>query len=68
MGFLRKQEERLAVRLLEWQYQRINAKVPPKKAIEKSAEELVEKAHRIARERGKNVMGILKELINDFKK
>jgi hypothetical protein len=68
VGFIRQQEERLAVRLLIWQYRRINVSVPAMEELEKQAARLVEDAHRIARERGRNVMSILKEMINDIKK
>ena len=68
MGFIRQQEERLAVRLLIWQYRRINVSVPAMEDLEKQAARLVEDAHRIARERGRNVKSILKEMIHDIKK
>jgi len=68
MGFIRRQEERLAIRLLTWQYQRINIPVPAMEALEIHAARLVEDAHKIARERGHNVVGILKELIADIRK
>ena len=68
MGFIRQQEKRLAVRLLIWQYQRLNISVPSMEELEKQAAMFVEDAHRIARERGRNVMSILKEMIHDIKK
>ena len=68
MGFLRRQEERLAVRYLIWQYQRANIPVPPAQQLERQAEQIVSEAHRIARKRGRNVVGIVKELIEDIKK
>jgi hypothetical protein len=68
VGFIRQQEERLAVRLLIWRYQRINVSVPAMEELEKQAARFVDDAHRIARERGRNVMSILKEMINDIKK
>ncbi len=67
MGFIRQQEKRLAVRLLTWQYQRMNVPVPAMEALEQQAARFVEDAHRIARERGRNVMSILKEMIGDLK-
>ena len=67
MGFIRQQEKRLAVRLLIWQYQRMNMSVPAMEALEQQAASFVEDAHRIARERGRNVMSILKEIIGDLK-
>ena len=68
MGFIRQQEERLALRLLTWQYQRMNMTLPDQKEMETRASRLVEDAHRIARERGRNVMSIMKELVQDLKK
>jgi len=68
VGFIRQQEERLAARLLIWQYQRLNIPVPAKDELEHQAARLVEDAHRIARERGRNVVSILKEMIADIKK
>ena len=67
MGFIRQQEERLAVRLLIWQHQRMNIPVPAMEELEQQAARFVEDAHRIARERGRNVMSILKEMIADIK-
>ena len=67
MGFIRQQEKRLAVRLLTWQYQRMNIPVPSMEALEQQADRFVEDAHRIARERGRNVISILKEMIGDLK-
>ena len=67
MGFIRQQEKRLAVRLLTWQYQRMNIPVPAMEELEQQAARFVEDAHRIARERGRNVMSILKEMIGDLK-
>ena len=67
MGFIRQQEKRLALRLLTWQYQRMNITVPAMEELEQQADRFVEDAHRIARERGRNVMSILKEMIGDLK-
>lgn len=67
MGFIRQQEKRMAVRLLTWQYQRMNVPVPAMEELEQQAGRFVEDAHRIARERGRNVMSILKEMIGDLK-
>ena len=68
MGFLRRQEERLAIRLLTWQYQRMNYSVPAREELERQAVKLVNDAHQIARERGRNVISIMKEMIADLKK
>ena len=68
MGILRRQEKRLAIRLLSWRYKRENLSLPAIEELEQQADRLVDDAHRIARERGRNVMTIIKEMIADVKK
>jgi hypothetical protein len=68
MGFFRQQEEKLAMRFLTWQYQKIAAPVPPEDELARQAAKIVDEAHRIARERGSNVVAIMKELISDLMK
>ena len=68
MGFIRMQEERMAAKLLAWHYERIGVAVPDEVELEQRARQLVDDAHRIAKERGKNVVTIVKELIADLKK
>ncbi len=68
MGFFRQQEERMAVRLLAWQCQRLKIALPPQDELETRAVVLVDEAHRIARERGRNVLSIMKELVGDLRK
>jgi len=67
MGFIRQQEEKMAVRLLTWRYQKMNITVPSMPELERQAAKLVEDAHRIARERGRNVISIMKDLVDDLK-
>ncbi len=66
-SFVRRQEERLAIRLLTWQYQRMNLPVPVIGELERQAAKIVDDAHRIARERGRNVMSIIKEMVANIK-
>ncbi len=66
-SFIRRQEERLAIRLLAWQYQRMNLPVPVIGELERQAAKIVDDAHRIARERGRNVMSIIKEMVASIK-
>jgi hypothetical protein len=68
MGFFRQQEERLAIRFLTWQYQKMEKPVPDDAELKLQAAQIVQKAHRIARERGRNVIAIIKDLVNDIKK
>ena len=68
MGFFRKQENELAVKLLKWQYTRLNLPIPDDASLRHHAERLVDDAHKIAKEKGQNVLGIMKELIHDLKK
>lgn len=68
MGFIRNQEVNLAVRLLKWKYQ--NAGISPldETLIRKQAENVVDDAHRIAKERGNNVVTIIKDLVSEIQK
>jgi hypothetical protein len=68
MGFFRQQEERLAIRFLTWQYQKLEKPVPDDAELKLQAVKIVQEAHRIARERGRNVIAIIKDLVNDIKK
>jgi len=68
MGFIRRQEIQLAIKFLVWQYQKANLSVPKHSALEQQAGEIIDEAHRIARERGSNVLSIIKELAADIKK
>ena len=68
MGFFRKQEEKVAIRLLAWQYQRMNRPLPPYSDLQAQAAQLVDEAHHIAKERGGNVVAILKDLVAELRK
>ncbi len=68
IGLIRRQEERLALRLLAWQYQKMKLPLPVPEELHRQAGKLVDDAHRIARERGRNVVSILKEMISDYLK
>jgi hypothetical protein len=68
MGFIRQQEEKLAVRLLTWRYQKMNIAVPAATELQHQAAKLVDDAHKIARERGRNVISIMKDLVEDLKR
>lgn len=68
MGFFRQQEVKMAQRLLAWQYQRLQRQPPSEAELARQAAQLVDEAHRIARERGRNVIAIIKEMVADSKK
>ena len=68
MGFIKQQEEKMAVRLLAWRYQKMNIAVPDMPELERQASKLVDDAHKIARERGRNVISIMKDLVDDLKR
>ena len=67
MGFIRDQQVRLALRLLTWKYQRNGLPLPESGVLRKTACQVVDEAHRIAGARGRNVVSIVKELVNDLK-
>jgi hypothetical protein len=46
----------------------MNLGVPAISMLQRQAEKIVADAHRIARERGGNIIAIIKELVNDLKK
>jgi hypothetical protein len=68
MGFFRQQEEKIAMRFLSWQYQKLDLPAPDNAELARQAARIVEEAHQIARERGSNVISIMKDLIADLKK
>lgn len=57
----------MAMHLLAWRYKKANLPPPDPTRLSEMASDLVEDAHRIARQRGQNVWSILKELIADLK-
>ncbi len=68
MGFIRRQEIQLTIKFLVWQYQKANIPLPEHLALEQQAGKIIDDAHSIARERGSNVLSIIKELAADIKK
>jgi hypothetical protein len=68
MGFIRQQEEKLAMRFLSWQYEKLKKPIPPEAELEQQAVQIVAEAHGIARKRGRNVMAIIKDLIAEIKR
>jgi len=65
MGFIKEQQVKLALRLLAWRYEKAGQPLPESATLQRQARELVDDAHRIARERGGNVLSILKQMAND---
>jgi len=68
MSFFRRQEVRFARRLLAYRYEQMGRAAPPEAEMRAQAEKVVEEAHRIARERGRNVAAIIGELLEDLKR
>ena len=68
LGFIKQQERKLALRLLTWHYQRNSVAMPNTGQLRQEANRVVDDAHRIARERGSNVLSIIKELIADIRR
>lgn len=66
MGFIREQEKKMAIRFLTWQYQKLKKPLPANDELAHQAGVIVDEAHRIARQRGRNVMAIMKDLIADL--
>jgi hypothetical protein len=68
MGFFRNQEEKMAARFLRWQYKKQKLPPPTESDIRQHAERIIDEAHRIATERGGNLLDFMKELVQDFLK
>jgi len=68
MGFIKEQQVKLALRLLAWRYEKAGQPLPGPAVLQRQARELVDDAHRIARERGGNVLSILKEMAADVRR
>jgi hypothetical protein len=66
MGFIRNQEEKLAAKVLRWQYEKQKLPLPAEADLMTQTGRIVDEAHRIARERGGNLFEIMKELVRDF--
>ena len=68
MGFIREQEERLVIGLLTAKYQKKNLPVPDISELKRQAVKIVDEAHGIARERGKNVLSIVKDMKEELRR
>ena len=68
MGFLKNQQVNVALRLLTWQYERNGQPLPERALLDGQARNLVDDAHRIARERGGNVLAILKQMVTEVRR
>lgn len=68
MGFLKRQQVKAAIRLLVWQYERNGQPLPTMAVLEQHARQMVDDAHQIARQRGGNVLSILKQMVEDIRR
>jgi len=64
VGFLRKQEEKFAAKLLEWRYKQQEMPLPGRQHLYKQAARIVTDAHEIAKKRGGNVWSIIKDMMS----
>ena len=67
MGFIRQQEEKLAIQLLIWRYRNQGLPLPSRADLKRQAAYIVKNAHDIAKKRGQNVISIIKDLANELK-
>jgi len=68
MGFIRRQEEKMAARLIQWHLQQQSSSPLSPEELAHKAAALVDEAHRVARHRGKNVFAIMKDMVADIMK
>jgi hypothetical protein len=58
----------MALRYLRWYYSKSSQSKPPENLLHHKAKEVVDEAHRIAKQRGHNVLVILKEMLAEIKR
>jgi hypothetical protein len=68
MGFIRRQEEKLAARLILWHQERNGLPPLSAEALTQKSAVLVDEAHRVGRRRGQNLAAIMKEMVADILK
>jgi hypothetical protein len=68
MGFIRRQEEKMAARLIQWHLSQKDLPPLADDELAQKSSHLVAEAHRVARQRGKNVLSIMKEMVADVMK
>jgi hypothetical protein len=67
MGFIRNQQEKLALKFLAWRHTKEGLPLPALSILRKQASDLVDEARAIAKKRGANIVSIIKELADDIK-
>ena len=68
LKFVKQQEQKLAMRLLAWHYEKNAMLMPSPSELSQQADRLVNDANHIARERRRNVLSIIKELVGEIRK
>ena len=68
MGFIRRQEEKMAARLIQWHLSQKDLSPLAAEELALKSSQLVAEAHRVARRRGKNVLAIMKEMVAEIMK
>jgi hypothetical protein len=68
MGFFRRQEEQVVVRILRARYATQGLAPPSDPELQQKASDIVQEAHRILRRRGGNLIDIVKGLVADWVK
>jgi hypothetical protein len=68
MGFFRRQEEHVVVRIRRGRYAGQGLAEPADEELRAMAVEIVDEAHRILRRRGGNLVDIVKELVGNWVK
>jgi hypothetical protein len=66
MGFIKNQERKMGIRILKWQYTKMNRIAPGLAELEEQADKIIAQAHEIARQRGRNLVSIIKDLARNI--
>ena len=68
MGFVRRQQERLARHFLVRRLEKLGRPLPEEDVLRREARRLVDDAGRIASQTGRNLLSILQDLVRDLRR
>ena len=65
---VRSAEKKLTKGLIKWKLRRVGLPTPNEETLDRGSERIVDEAHRIMKERGKGILGELKQAKEEFLK
>ena len=68
MGFIRRQQEKLARHFLIRRFEKAGRPLPDERFLQREAQRLVDEAGRIASQTGRNLFAILEDLVREIRR